>query len=68
VLFDRKKKDVDSEARYFFDKGLTLYVGADAENGGLLLLIGHAGSSCERNDWAFGWTVTNVRLNPLQRD
>ena len=43
-LVDCEKNDVYAEARDLLHKELALFVGADAENGRLLLLIGHAGS------------------------
>ena len=61
-LVDGEENDVDAEARDLLEEGLALFVGADAENRGLLLLIGHAGSSCCRNEWAFGSTVMDVVL------
>jgi hypothetical protein len=43
-LVDCQETDVDAEASDLLQKGLALFVSADAENGGLLLLISHAGS------------------------
>jgi hypothetical protein len=41
-LVDGEENDVYAEARDLLKEGLALFVGADAENGRLLLLIRHA--------------------------
>jgi hypothetical protein len=41
-LVDGEENDVYAEARDLLNEGLALFVGADAENGRLLLLIRHA--------------------------
>ena len=61
-LVDGEENDVDAEAGDLLEEGLALFVGADAENRRLLLLIGHAGSSWCGNEWAFGSTVADVVL------
>jgi hypothetical protein len=43
-LVDGEENDVYAKARDFLNKRLAFFVGADAENRRLLLLIGHAGS------------------------
>jgi hypothetical protein len=43
---DGEEDDVYAETRDLLNEGLALFVGGDAENGRLLLLIRHAGSSC----------------------
>ena len=43
-LVDREQDNVDAEARGLFEKRLALFVGADAENRGLLSVVGHASS------------------------
>ena len=52
-LVDREQDNVDTETGGLFEKRLSLFVGADTENRGVLSVVGHASSVVNRSHFLY---------------